>query len=423
MIAIDDLRPELNCYGRSHVVSPHIDALAAGGVRFAKAHCQFPVCGASRASFMTGLRPQTQRFTHYASYAHRDAPGIVTLPEHFRRHGYRTLSRGKVFHNREDSPAAWCEPAWRPADEFPGYRDPDNAAYFREAFAKFGEGVGYARGPAYERFQGPDSSCPDYQTTDYAIYDLEHLARSGERFFEAVGYVRPHLPFNAPESCWALYDGKDLPDAPPQEQPTDVPPEALHQFGELRLNYTDIPATGPLDRKLAATLRRGYWAATSFLDAQIGQLLAAVDRLGLRDDTIVVFCVDHGWNLGEHGLWCKHCVYETSLHVPLIFRVPGLKPGVHEYPVESLNLYPTLCDLCEIPRPEHALEGVSMQTSLRSPDIPVQERTFSRHMNSETVYENGLRYSEWRDEQTWQVTARTLFDQTVDPGEERNLAN
>jgi arylsulfatase A-like enzyme len=255
-----------------------------------------------------------------------------------------------------------------------------------------------------------------------AIADLERLVLDDKPFFLATGYVRPHLPFNAPEKYWDLYDGKDLPEVPDQVQPTDVPPAALHQFPELRVCYSGIPATGPLDNKLAATLRRGYWAATSFLDAQVGRLLAAVDRLGLRDDTIVVFCVDHGWNLGEHGLWCKHCVYETSLNVPLVFRVPGKRSGVHEHAVENLGIYPTLCELCELPLPEHTLEGTSLVPALDNPDAIVHERTFSRHMNSESIYEGGFRYSEWRDETTWEVTAQTLFDHRTDHGEERNLA-
>jgi arylsulfatase A-like enzyme len=370
---------------------------------------------------MTGLRPRTQRFTHYASYAHRDAPGIATIPEHFRANGYQTISRGKVFHNQDDSPSAWCEPAWRPASEFPGYRDPDNIAFYHEAMANAREQF-YKRGPAWERYNGPDSACPDYQTTDMAMADLKCLSSGQQPFFLATGYVRPHLPFNAPAPYWAMYEGRDLPPPPDQNQPTDVSPEALHQFPELRVNYTGIPDDGPLEPDLAAHLRKGYWASTSFLDAQVGRLLHTVDELGLRDDTIVVFCVDHGWNLGEHGLWCKHCLYETSLHVPLIIRVPGRKPGVHEHAVESLGLYPTLCDLCDLPMPDHSLDGTSLVPALVDPSVRVHERTFSRHLNSESIFENGWRYSEWRDETTWEVIARTLFDHSADPGEERNLA-
>lgn len=419
-IIVDDLRPEFGAYGFEHVLSPNLDRLAAGSIRFDRAHCQHPICGASRASMLTGVRPLPDRFTDYFSRADQDAPGIVTLAQHLRRHGYTTLSRGKVLHDPADSPAAWSDPTWVPPHALRPYRSPEHVKGFYESFQRVGTGVINCRGPAFECYRGPDSVYPDYQTTDMAMADLRRLASGNGPFFLAVGYTATHLPFNAPQRHWDLYDRDDLPEPPDQTQPADVPAEALHQFMELRVNYSDIPRQGPLDRDLARTLRRGYWATVSYLDEQVGRLLDELDRLKLAEDTIVVFTADHGWNLGEHGLWCKHCLYDTSLRVPLMIRVPGRRPGVHEEPVESLNLYPTLCRLCDLPDPEHRLEGVSMVPVLEQPGRPLGRPTFSRYFDGESVWFEGMRYSEWRSEGL--MVARTLFDHRTDPGELTNLA-
>jgi iduronate 2-sulfatase len=420
-ISIDDLRPELGCYGCDHIHSPHLDALAAESMVYDRCYCQVPVCGASRASTHTGARPLPDRFVDYFARADEDMPEVAIIPRHLRDHGWHTVSRGKVLHYNEDSPSAWCEPAWRPADSFPGYRDPDNIAFYEEMLRRIAAThQQQPRGPAVEVVHEPEASCPDYQTADTAIADLTRLAKNGRPFFLGAGFLRPHLPFSAPRRYFDLYDRERLPLPVAGERPTDVPAEALHRFPELRIHYTGIPEDDVLPEPLVRELRHGYFASVSFLDAQVGRLLAAVDDLGLRNDTIVVFSVDHGWNLGEHGLWCKHCMYETSLRIPLMLRVPGRTPGRCQNLVDNLDLYPTLCELLDIPPPAHALDGISLVPTLDDPSSPTKNHSFSRYHAGESVRNDRYRYSQWRRDGT--VVGRTLFDHASDPGEARNLA-
>ncbi len=421
-ISIDDLRPELHSYGCAHIHSPHLDTLAAAGRRFDRCYCQVPVCGASRASTMSGLRPLPDRFVTYFTTTHEDAPSTVTLPEHLRRQGYYTVSRGKVFHHRVDSPAAWSEPAWRPPHEFPGYIDPDDAAYQQRMLREeIVTGEQRQRGPAWEVIDTPLSCCPDHQTADYAIAELSRLSRARTPFFLAAGFVRPHLPFIVPRRFWELYDRDDLPLPPLPEPPTDVPPDAWHNSPELRKMYRDIPDIDPIGESTTRLLRHGYFAAVSFLDHEIGRLLGALDDLGLTDDTIIMFTVDHGWNLGEHGLWCKHCLYETSLRIPLIVRAPGVTPGPTRALVDNLDIYPTLCDLLDLPRPDHELPGRSMVPLLDDPTAAIKDHSLSRYHHGESVRTDRYRYSEWRRD--GRVVGRTLFDHASDPDEGRNLAD
>jgi choline-sulfatase len=413
-LAVDDLRPELGCYGHKQVQSPHIDRLAAEGMRFDRAYCQVPVCGASRASLLTGARPTRERFRTYKTRKDKDMPGAVSLPAHFQRNGYHTISNGKVYHAGDDDLQAWSEAPWKPSGDWLSWR-----AYVTEEAKAIARKRGN-RGPAYEIADVADDAYPDGVTANKTIQDLRRLKKQGKPFFLASGFVKPHLPFNAPKKYWDLYRREEINLADNPLAPKDAPEASLHNWGELR-SYTGIPKQGPLDDDLARTLIHGYYACVSYTDAQVGAVLAELDRLGMRDDTVVILWGDHGWNLGEHGLWCKHCNYRTSLRAPLIVRAPGIKGGqTSRALVEFVDIYPTLCDLSELDRPQH-LEGASMGPLLEQPERPWKEAIFCRYKDGDTVKTDRYSYTEWTHNDGT-VYARMLYDHQRDPAENRNLA-
>ena len=414
-IAVDDLRPELGCYGRDRVKSPNIDRLAAGGVVFNRAYCQSPVCGASRASLLSGIRATRDRsFKGYLHHADRDWGAPLSLPRHFRQHGYTTISNGKVYHHRDDGKGSWSERAWRPSGEWGGrgYLRPENLAIAR----KSERGLG----PAYECADVDDSDYADGRTARKAIFDLRRLKRMDQPFFLAVGFVKPHLPFNAPKKYWDLYDRDKIDLADNPYRPKDAPDAAIHNWGELRA-YRGIPKKGPLSDDMARTLIHGYYACTSYTDAQIGQVLDELERLALADNTIVVLWGDHGWNLGEHTLWCKHCHFQTSLRAPLIVRVPGHQGGIRtDGLTEFVDIYPSLCELASLPVPEHT-EGRSFVPLMKAPQRPWKEMIYSRFHSGDSVRTDRYCYTEWA-KADGKVYARMLYDQKLDPAENVNIA-
>jgi len=416
-IVIDDLRPQLGCYGNTQMVTPHIDALAERGMRFERAYCQVPVCGASRASVLTGHRPRRDRFVDYDAWAERDLPTAVTLPEHFRGSGYVTLSNGKVFHHRPDTAQrSWSEEPWFPViPRKPGrwrnYALDDNAARAREHGGK---------GPAWESAEVSDEAYFDGQIAAKSIADLNRLVRQDRPWFLATGFIKPHLPFNAPRRYWDLYDADRVSLADNPYPPEHVPPQALHNFGELR-SYFNIPDQGALSEQTSRNLVHGYYAATSYVDAQVGRVLDELDRLGQRENTVVVFWGDHGWQLGEHALWCKHCNFDTSLHAPLIVAAPDACRGAHTRRlVEFVDIYPTLCDLCGIGPPE-GLEGDSFAPLLDGSDRPWKSAVFSRYHAGDSVRTDRHLYTQWTDD-AGNVTARMCYDHAADPAENHNIA-
>ncbi len=415
-IAVDDLRPELACYGRQHIHSPNIDRLAASGVLFERAYCMVPTCGASRASLMTGIRPARNRFVGYQTWAEKDAPGITTLNTQFRMNGYFTRSLGKVFHHPADHAKGWSEPAWRPKD-VPWYRRPENARLHEQRQTQGSR----TRGPAWESANVDDNAYADGVLAEQAIADLQRLSSGEEPFFLAVGFFKPHLPFIAPQKYWELYDHEsiDLPDN--HHPPKDAPVESIHSSGELRA-YAGIPAKGPVSEETARNLIHGYYACVSYTDAQIGRLLDELNRLKLADNTIVVLWGDHGWNLGEHTLWCKHSCYETSMQIPLIVRAPGIAGGQRRSSlIETIDLYPTLCELAGLSLPGH-LQGQSFAALLVNPDAEWKSAAVGRFGNGDTIRTDRFRLTEYRDGQG-KRTSRMLYDHQADPGENANVVS
>ena len=410
-IGIDDLRPELNCYGASHIQSPYIDRLAGQGILFENAYCNIPVCGASRASILTGLRPTYARFKSYLTRADEDAPGVKTLPGLFKEHGYHTISNGKIFHNRDDSANDWDE-IWRANGASPrDFLRPENIGL------DTAEG---RRGPPFERYSPGAGQYRDAKLAAKTISDLQKLQKLERPFFLAVGFMKPHLPFNAPAKYWDLYDSATIQLPNNHLRPTDVPAQALHSFGELR-HYHGVPAQGPVSDPMAKKLIHGYYACVSYIDDLIGDIMNELEVLEMDQNTIIVLWGDHGWNLYEHGLWCKHCNYRTSLQVPLIFKLPSNSKTIRRAEmVEYVDIYPTLVELCQLPSPDH-LQGTSL-VNLMSQD-PVQDWK----SQVESIWHDGFTYTskkyaytEWRTE-TDSILAQMLFDHELDPDENQNL--
>jgi arylsulfatase A-like enzyme len=432
--AVDDLRPELNCYGKAQIKSPNIDRLARHGVQFNRAYCQQAVCSPTRTSLLTGLRPDSTRVYDLVVHFRDTVPNVVTLPQHFKNHGYHTVGFSKIYHSGLDDPISWSEPHRDP--KAGTYQLPQNqqivARKAEEARKKGLKGTALsraARGPAFECADVPDNAYVDGKTTDLAIAKLEELARQDKPFFLAVGYLKPHLPFVSPKRYWDLYDPKTikLPDNP--NPPEDMPELAMTDFGELRA-YSNIPAKGPIPDELARQLIHGYYAAVSYTDAQVGRVIDELDRLGLRENTIIVLWGDHGWKLGEHGGWCKHTNFELDTHVVLLLDAPGAKANGKTINglVEFVDIYPTLCDLAGLPKPEH-LEGTSFAPLLTHPELPWKKAAFSQYprrggIMGYSMRTDAYRLTRWVEHKNPEhVVALELYDHQKDDAENFNIAN
>jgi iduronate 2-sulfatase len=409
-IAVDDLRPEFGAYGATHIHSPHLDRLADQGMLFRRAYCNVPVCGASRASLMTGTRPTRHTFITYTARADHK-PEMVTLPEHFRQNGYYTFSMGKVLHDFDDSEDSWDE-NWRVPDlqSWRDYVTEENLAIERE----------HERGYPFEIVDTTDEAYRDGKIAAHAIAKLQsHQAKdTAQPFFMAVGFLKPHLPFNAPKRYWDLYDPAEIDLPPAGFRPDNAPEEAFHKFGELR-HYHGIPPQGFLSDSLARRLIHGYYACVSYADAQVGKVLDELERLDLDQNTIVVLWGDHGWNLREHGLWCKHCLFNTSVQVPLIIRAPGMPAGETRAITEFVDLFPTLCALNGLPQLDQ-LEGQDLVPILEDPSLPGDGLALSKWFDGLTLIDDQHFYTEWINDED-SVYARMLYDQRIDPEEMNNI--
>ncbi len=386
-LAVDDLRPELNCYGHALAKTPNIDRLAARGVRFNRAYCQEAICSPSRASLMTGMRPNTLGVTENVTYFRDVRPDVVTLPQHFRNHGYETVSMGKIYHGRmDDGEKSWSrKPRYgkryqpRPMN---GYQLPESreviARNRERLIAKYGEIArkGLIQGPVTECADVPDNAYPDGVTAEAAVLTLREV--KDKPFFLAAGFMKPHLPFIAPKKYWDLYDPADIELADNGLKPKNAPSIGLHASFELRTRE-GVPKYGPIDDELARHLLHAYLACASYVDAQVGKILDELDQLDLADNTIIMFWGDHGWHLGEYGIWGKATNYEIGTRVPLICCPPGgrNKPAASDGLVELVDMYPTLCEMASLPLPDH-LEGRSFAPLIDDPNRTWKKAAFSQ---------------------------------------------
>lgn len=422
LICVDDLKPTIRCFGDKVAVTPNIDRLAARGVRFDAAYCNQAVCSPSRNALMTGLRPDTLGIYDLPTHFRKVAPDAVTLTQHFKTHGYEAQGLGKIYHvghGNIDDEASWSLPSWRP--KAPGYVLKPNLAKMTV------DESGKKRGPATESADVDDETYADGQIAREAIARLGAASAStGRPFFLAVGFLKPHLPFVAPKRYWDLYDAQSLPMPELKQAPIDAPDYAPTAGGELR-TYSDIPARGPIDDATTRHLIHGYYAATSYTDAQIGKLLDALDELKLADNTIVVLWGDHGWHLGDHGMWCKHTNYEQAARIPLVIAAPGKAAGaVSRSLIESVDVYPTLATLAGLPLPKQ-IDGIDQSSVVRDPSIEV--RSFATHVYPRSsrigraIRTHRYRLVEWkRPGEAADTADLELYDYEVDPLETKNIA-
>ena len=448
-IAVDDLRPWLGCYGAAYARTPHIDALAAEGMTFTRAYCQQAVCSPSRTSLMTGLRPDTTRVYDLETHFRRYRPSAVTLPQHFKKHGYLTAAFSKIFHKPAmDDYASWSVASWIP--DFHKWDSPESHEFTARKWAELRK----AGWTSYESFyyepskRGPrtpgrrgwdmpswrspavaDNALPDGMTADAVIDAMRQL--KSRRFFLAAGFLKPHLPFVAPQKYYDLHPESEIELAPFSESPADAPPYALHNSAELR-GYLDIPQEGPIPEQKARQLVRGYRASVSYVDAQIGRVVNALDQYGLRERTVVVLWGDHGYHLGDHGLWNKHTNFEAATRSPLIVSAPGrLNQGKKtDALTEFVDIYPSLCELCDLPRPEE-LEGSNFVPLIDDPERLWKRAVFSQYPRNipgvgpgmgHSIRTRRYRYNEWRAEGSPYRSAE-LYDYETDPHETVNMAN
>jgi arylsulfatase A-like enzyme len=427
-IAVDDLRPQLGCYGQKHIISPNIDRLAAQGMVFERTYCQQAVCAPSRASLLSGTRPDTTKIYHLKTPLRQAMPNVLTLPEHFKNNGYETISIGKIYHHFTDDRQGWSTEPYRASDfkigawKGRGYLTEEAIAQMEE-YNKADSNM-KGRGPAFEAADVEDSDYPDGCNTEHAVRQLNQL--KDNPFFLAMGFYKPHLPFNAPKKYWDMYKSQDIKLADNPFIPQNAPTYATTNWGELR-SYYGIPQKGPCPDELARQLIHGYYACVTYIDALVGRLLDELDKLKLRDNTVIILWGDHGWKLGEHAGWCKHTNFELDTHVPMILSVPGMKTAGRRTQAltEYVDIYPTLCEVCGLSVPGH-LEGLSMAPLLENPARPWKKAAFSQYPRGKvmgyTMRTERFRYTEWKDRETGEVLARELYDHQKDPQENINAA-
>lgn len=427
-IAVDDLRPELGVYG-SRAKTPNIDALAASGLQFERAYCNQAVCGASRLSLMTGLYPEfTGERTFHVTDWRKRWPDVVTLNQHFVANDYTTVGLGKIYHGSSGpgvDPDHWTE--WVKVSGVQ-YAAPESKKNMR--VTRSGTGKTRRRGPATESADVPDDTYADGNRGAAGAARLATLAKEDKPFFLAVGFMKPHLPFIAPKKYWDLYQRDEFSMPSNRGVPPGYPDYATEwKAGELR-SYSDIPekiSPTEFPEELNKRLIHGYHACVSYMDANVGLLLEALEKSGKADNTIVIFWADHGWKLGDHSSWCKHTNFECDTRVPLIVRVPGklsAKGKTHAL-VELIDLYPTLCDLTGMQKPAH-LQGESFVSVLDDPATGHRDFAYSSYPHGRknetavvghSVRDKEFRYTEWWEKGTDKVVNSALTNIATDPGE------
>lgn len=424
-IAIDDLRPTLGCYGDSVAVTPHLDAFAAKGFLFERAYCQQSVSGPSRASLLTGLRPDEVGVTDLTTHFREKCPDVVTLPQQFKQAGYTSIGVGKIFHG---SPMTQDSVSW---SEIPRY----NLSVKKEEYTLPQNRTG-KKAVAIEIADAADTAFMDGKVTREALETLVRLKRSSRPFFLAVGFIKPHLPFSMPQKYWDLYpDGSFEKNGNSFTDPVGTPSIAFHNWEELR-GYSDMPVSGELTLTQKKDLRRAYYACVSFIDAQVGRLLEQLRALGLDRNTLVVIWGDNGFHLGEQHEWGKSTNFEVACRVPLLIYDPSYENRgrkVREI-VELTDVYPTLSDLCNVP-PPHALSGQSLRflmdqkknwknraySQFPRPYKAVNSSRYQTHMGY-SVRLDKWRYTVWYDLATNRISDRELYDLHLCPTETENIS-
>ncbi len=433
-IAVDDLRPQLGCYGNNEIISPHIDSLASESLVFDHAYCQQPICMASRASLMSGYRPDFNNIYNCGPLTDL-VPNALTINKHFENNGYAIWASGKIYHYGSDRKQQFGDRYVKPKGDWQGrgYLANESIEIIKEYQNQGGPGGG--RGPAFEAPDVPDNAYHDGIMTEMAIEQLQKFKDSENPFFMALGFKKPHLPFNAPKKYWDMYSEQDIKLADNPFLPKNATKYTPYNFGELR-NYYGIPKNSePFSDDLNRTLKHGYYACVTYIDTQIGMVLTELEKLKLRENTIIILWGDHGWKLGEHGMWCKHTPFELDCRVPMIISVPGSSSAGKRVTsfAEFVDIYPTLCELCGLELPEH-LQGDSLVPVIKNPDKPGKAAAYTQWPKSHrtdpekvitgySVKTKFYRYTEWTRNSTGEVLAKELYNHENDPDENVNIAN
>ena len=406
---VDDLRSDLGAYGHAHAQSPNINKLANEGVKFTNAYAQQAICGPSRVSIMTGLRPETTGLytIRKDGRLRPNQPDVVSMPQLFKENGYKTISIGKVYHSVTDDQENWSTHI-KKLDNF--YANSENAK------TRF----------AYEAGDVDDNFYKDGKVATDAINTLKQL--KDDKFLMFVGFSKPHLPFNAPKKYWDLYDREQF-SVPSRDKPDNMYRLALTKWGELRM-YGGIPKKGDVEDELTKTLIHAYYASVSYMDAQVGRVMRAVDEMGLRDNTMIVFMSDHGYKLGEYGAWNKHTNMELDTKVPLIIsrelshdnRQTG---KTSEALVENIDIFPSVTQAAGLPTPN--IDGKSLLTVTDHPEMPFKKAAYSLFNRGKimgvTVTDGLWRYIEWRDAKTQEIKNTELYNHTTSNVATANVAD
>ena len=467
-IIVDDLKPILGCYGDPFVKTPNIDRFAKEGVVFTNTYCQQAVCGPSRASFLTGMRPDYTGVWDLETEMRNINPEILSMPQFFKQNGYITAGIGKVFDSRSvdeniDKPS-WSIPFYKKSNDY--YPKEMGKAKGRYRGVKvleeieIYEKIGGAKGltgkelsnfikinakPSVESLDIPDNAYIDGATVLHSKDILKVLKENAKPFFFAVGITKPHLPFAVPKKYWDLYNRDEIQLAEFRENANNSPLVAYHGAGEL-YKYTDIPPIAsfsdvkggmelPFDKQ--KELIHGYYASVSYADALIGKLISTLESLDLKDNTIVTIIGDHGWHLGDHNLWCKHSNFEQATRIPMIFKIPGIKASKTSALAEAVDIFPTLCDATGIKIPEK-LQGASlmpilMETKSKVKDYAVSQyrrgknmRTFGYSIRTEryrlTLWMKDF-YRLYKPFDEGYIVSGELYDYDNDPLETENYYN
>jgi arylsulfatase A-like enzyme len=430
-IAIDDLRPELGCYGKDYIHSPNIDKLAESSALFTNHFVQVPTCGASRFSMLTGMLPKVKGHlgnNAIEKYANQQL-GPETFIHHLKNQGYYTVGIGKISHSadglvygytdevseKKELPNSWNELVFNAGKWQTGWN-----AFFGYANGENRQSMNRQVKP-YEMGDVDDSGYPDGLTSALALQKLNELSEKDEPFFLGVGFFKPHLPFNAPKKYWDMYDEDELPLAPFASIPENSNKASLHGSGELN-GYQLGEEKGSLDNSVsdayARKLRHAYFASISYIDAQVGKLTSELEKLGLAENTIIVIWGDHGWHLGDQMVWGKHTIFERSLNSTLLIKAPGTTNGTKvSKVVSSIDIYPTLMELCEVKMP-HQTDGKSMVSILNKPLQPWEDASFGYFKNGISLRTERYRLTKYFRSQQPEIE---LYDHQIDPNETKNI--
>ncbi len=480
-IAVDDLKPVLGCYGDKIIKTPNIDRLAKMGTVFLNNYCQQAVCGPTRASLLTGMRPDVTKIRDLHTKMRDMNPNIVTLPEYFISQGYTTSGIGKIFHpscvDKKFDPQSWTIPFMVPneSDYFNGfpvqkhYQSPElKALQAKEEVVstdedgkkkgkkeEVDEDGGSSRGPAFECLNLPDDAYDDGVSAKLAAKQIEMLSAAKKPFFMAVGFRKPHLPFVSPKKYWDLYKREDMPVAEFQEQAANSKDFEYQNSGELS-SYSGVKEfaknTDKSINRIGLTIEKqkelvhAYYAAVSYTDAQVGILLNTLEKLGTLNNTIIVLWGDHGWHLGDHDMWGKHTNYEQATKAPLIIAAPGLKAGQSKSMTEFVDVYPTLCELAAGTVPSY-LDGKSLVPVMKNNKVSVKDYAMSQYprkmdkaditkvdgkgkLMGYSMRTEQYRYTVWlknfTSDQVYssdKVYAKELYDYVKDPLEKVNVSD